>query len=181
MLTGGAYDPNPFDTTPSNFEFLFNFIKNIRTVVPYHFLAWQKNGRQVRATMLETNPNPSETAIYGAIFNQNPGQLQVLFPWNNLNTDAKCADLNVFRDPGITAGRATFQSSTGEDSEEYNPAKIKARNLDKGEAIKYYPCGFTHGDRTQYLGLSIPTGGWLYHIKTSKDGPTPNTIVRRPD
>ena len=64
-----------------------NGIKTFRTI---SVLGWNSGGSQVRASVLENNPNGNTPAMYAVKYEQETSKATFLYPWTNDITAGKC-------------------------------------------------------------------------------------------
>jgi hypothetical protein len=62
---------------------LAGYLANVRTHVRYHFIGIERNGFQVRVTVMESNVNRNTVPIYAVTYNAGTKSARMLYPWSD--------------------------------------------------------------------------------------------------
>lgn len=154
------------------------FLKDVRTIVPYHFVAWSGQGsvsNQIRLTLMETNRNRNTAATYAVRYDFRSGtdsQARALFPWSDKDSRQRCnKKLGPWRTE-ISFGYARFLPRVGK------PTSLEASSVDGPGLGESASC--THEDFKAIIEtMTIPNWGWKYHYVFGPQSP-PQRVIREP-
>jgi hypothetical protein len=158
---------NGEDTT----ALIFNFLHNIRTAVPYHFVGAvignNAEPNEARMTLMEDNSTAETTPTFAITYEFNASLARILFPWTNHTLEAGCHSTTGL--PGkpwrevVKAGWAEFRPS------ETVPMSVFATSLDRNGTSD---CKNNDQGVPVQEEFSLPTNWrWKYNIKFGPIGP----------
>lgn len=73
-----------------NYFNIADWLNGINTFRTFRILGWNVGGKQVRVSILESNPNGNTPAMYGVKYEQATNTATFLYPWTSHVTAGKC-------------------------------------------------------------------------------------------